>query len=430
MPQRNLLLLIVATVASYVCYAQGQQNPYGRYLTEGLATIDANALDPAPDKELFAGAMGGMIEVLRERGDQHSQFFDEAEADRLRNEIHQQVGGIGVRIGIAGDPPRPVIAGPIAPESPAGRAKLQPGDRILDIDGKPTADLERNDILAMLTGDSGTTLRLAIEPKGETKLRTVELVRGLVPTDSVVGDRRDSDGHWIFTLESDPRIALVRIVSFGDRTSQELAEVLRKLEKAGVQGVVLDLRDNAGGALGAAVAVCEMLLPAGKTIVETRGRGQTLRQSYATTTDGEFRNLPLAVIVNRQSASAAEIVAACLQDHGRAVVVGERSFGKGTVQQMLPLGKSLLKLTWAGFSRPSGANIHRAHGAPASAVWGVTPNTGLDAKFTTQEYRMYRDDRRRRDDSDLIPDADGEPFQDRQLELAVEALKQPLDGKL
>src|SRR2546426_10891957 len=125
-----------------------------------------------------------------------------------------------------------------------------------------------------------------------------------------------------------------------------------------------------------------MLLPAGKTIVETRGRGQVLLRRYMSEADGRYVDLPVAVVVNQNSASAAEIVAACLQDQGRAVVVGQRTYGKGTVQQLLPLesGKSLLKLTWASFWRPSGANIHHAAGVPDDAKWGVLPDTGYERK--------------------------------------------------
>jgi carboxyl-terminal processing protease len=193
----------------------------------------------------------------------------------------------------------------------------------------------------------------------------------------------------------------VRIASFGDRTAQQFATVMKELAGRGVQGIVLDLRDNVGGGLASAVAVSEMLLPAGKTIVETRGRDEILRQRYATKSDGIYSKLPIAVLVNQNSASASEIVAACLQDHRRAVVVGQRSFGKGTVQQMLPLGKSLLKLTWAGFRRPSGANIHRAHNAAESEVWGVLPDDGFECVLSPEEFAAYRDYRSRRDNPDL-----------------------------
>jgi carboxyl-terminal processing protease len=378
--------------------------------------------------------MDGMVAVLRERGDLHSQFLDEAEADRLRNEIHQQIGGIGVRIGIVGDRPLPVIAGPIDPTTPAGKAKLAPGDRILEINGRPTTGLSRSDVVRKLAGERGTTLLLSIKSPRESQQRTVQLVRDLIQTESVLGDRRAPDGHWIFALESDPRIGLVRCTTFGDRTTTEFANVLEKLTEEGVQGIVLDLRDNAGGALGSAVSVCEMLLPAGKTIVETRGRGQVLRQHYATKTDGAYRELPIVVIVNQNSASASEIVAACLQDHGRAKIVGQRSFGKGTVQQMLPLGKSLLKLTWASFWRPSGANIHRTKGATTDAIWGVVPDAGCERILSTDEYRAFRKYRRRRDQSDIVAlgAADSDPsdsFTDEQLQLAANCLQRQIDDK-
>jgi carboxyl-terminal processing protease len=397
MPRRSFLILLIATAVSYVCYARGDHDPYCRYVASGLAAIREDALDPAPSPDLFDGAMQGMVDVLRRRGDPHSQFLNAAEAGPLRNEIHQQFGGIGVRIGFEGDPPQLKIVGPIEPNTPAGRAKLLPGDRILQIDGQPTAGMNKRDVLALLVGEPSTSVRLTIRSQHESQARTIELVRDVIEIDSILGDRHGPDGHWLFALEDDPRIAQIRIVSFGDRTALEFATVLPQLLGNGVRAIVLDLRDNAGGSLGAAVAVCEMLLPAGKMIVETRGRGQTVRQTYSTKVDGKYYDLPVTVIVNQNSASAAEIVAACLQDHRRAVVVGQQSFGKGTVQQLLPLGKSLLKLTWASFRRPSGANIHHTMGTPADAVWGVMPDTGYEHKLSPDEYAAYTAYRDQRD---------------------------------
>ncbi len=150
-----------------------------------------------------------------------------------------------------------------------------------------------------------------------------------------MGDVRGSDGKWQFALAEDPRVALVRITSFGDHTAEELSQVLDQLVSAGVKGVVLDLRDNAGGALDAAVAVCEPAAArrkagGGDCAAAIRRQHRRVRPRKS---EKRFLTLPLAVIVNQNSASAAEIVAACLQDHGRAVVVGQRTYGKGTVQQ-------------------------------------------------------------------------------------------------
>jgi carboxyl-terminal processing protease len=440
MSRRNLLILLLSVVVSYACYLRGEQNPFARYTSEGLETIKQGSLDAIPSRDLFDGAMRGMVGVLHKHGDQHSQFLNEAEANPLRSEIHQQFGGIGVRIGFLGEHHRLAIVAPPDQGTPAARAKLQPGDFILAINDQPTDSIQMSDVLRLVRGKPGSVLRLKIESPSETAPRTVELVREVINTESVLGDRRDKDGSWQFRLESDPRIAQIRITSFGDRTASEFANVMSKLSTNGVRAIVLDLRDNPGGSLDATVAVCEMLLPAGKTIVETRGRGQVLLHRYVSTADGKFADVPMAVLVDQNSASAAEIFAACLQDHGRAIVVGQRSYGKGTVQQLLPLesGKSLLKLTWASFWRPSGANIHHAAGAPDDAKWGVAPDAGYESKLSSEEYKTYLAYREKRDgfgnineqgSSDRDVAAKVARYVDKPLQLAVEYLRSKLSGK-
>jgi carboxyl-terminal processing protease len=438
MSQRNLLILLLATALSYVCYVRGEQNPYARYVADGLAAIDRDSLEPVPDRELFQGAMDGMVKVLRRYGDDHSQFLAEEDAAPLRMEIRQEFGGIGVRIGLEGEPPRPTIVAPPDPGTPAARENLLPDDRILSIDDQTTEGMKMSDVLRLMRGRPGTSLRLTIQHKHESAPRTVELVREIINIESILGDQRGEGGRWQFALQADPRIAHVRIAFFGDHTATELARVLDEVTAHGAQAVVLDLRDNAGGVLEAAVAVCQMFLDDGKMIVETRGRGHDLRQQHATSGDGSYTTLPLAVIVNQNSASAAEIVAACLQDHRRAAVVGERTYGKGTVQQLVQLesGRSLLKLTWASFWRPSGAKIHRTAGGNEDDSWGVMPDPGLERKLSSDEYAVYRKYRSRRDvlranqpgnaqlneDSSVPTDYIDEP-----LQLAVEHLQDKLD---
>jgi carboxyl-terminal processing protease len=438
MPQRNLLVLLLGLVLTYACYVRGEQNPYARYVSQGLEAIDRGSLERVPDRELFAGAMEGMVDVLGRYGDDHSQFLPAEEANPLRTDIRQQFGGIGVRIGFEGEPRQLTIVGPPDPGTPAARANLLPGDRIMAIDEQPTAGMNMIEVLRRMRGAPGTTVRLAIRQEHGDEPRSVELVREVINLESILGDRRRAGGGWHFRLESEPQIAHVRIASFGDRTALDLARIIRKLSIAGARTIVLDLRDNAGGSLDAAVAVCEMLLPAGKTIVETRGRGQSLRQRYVTDGDGPFLGLPLAVLVNQNSASAAEIVAAALQDHGRALVVGQQTYGKGTVQQLVPLesGRSLLKLTWASFWRPSGARIHRASGGGETATWGVIPDPGYERVLSADEYAAYRKYRTERDsfgarpgrdELDDAPQPTAEGFVDEQLQLAVEYLREVLD---
>jgi carboxyl-terminal processing protease len=439
MSRRNLLILLLSVVISYACYLRAEQNPFARYTSEGLETIKQGSLDVVPSHELFDGAMRGMVGVLHKHGDQHSQFLNEAEANPLRSEIHQQFGGIGVRIGFLGEQHRLAIVAPPDQGTPAARAKLQPGDFILAINDQPTDGIQMSDVLRLVRGKPGSVLQLKIESPSEIAPRTIELVREVISTESVLGDQRDKDGTWQFRLKNDPRIAQIRITSFGDRTTAEFVNVMSKLSTE-VLAIVLDLRDNPGGSLDAAVAVCEMLLPAGKTIVETRGRGQVLLHRYVSTADGKFADVPMAVLVDQNSASAAEIVAACLQDHGRAIVVGQRSYGKGTVQQLLPLesGKSLLKLTWASFWRPSGANIHHAVGVPDDAKWGVAPDAEYESKLSPEEYKMYKAYRENRDgfgsineqsssDRDVAAKVAG--YVDKPLQLAAKYLQSKLGGK-
>jgi carboxyl-terminal processing protease len=440
MSHRNLLILLLAVAVSYACYVRGEQNSYARYVAEGLAMIDENALDRVPDRELFEGAMRGMVGVLHSHGDQHSEFLDQDDADPLRSEIRQQFGGIGVRIGLEGEPPRLTIVGPPEPGSPAARENLRAGDRILSIDGQVTDGMQMTDVLRRMRGLPDTQVRLSIERDGEPKPREVELVREVITVESVLGDRRGDHGDWHFLLESDPRIAHVRIASFGERTPMELERVLANVIANGAKAIALDLRGDAGGALESAVAVCRMLLPAGKKIVETRGRDGDVRESYASKEDGQFMKVPLVVIVNQDSASASEIVAACLQDNGRAAVAGQRSYGKGTVQQLIPVqnGKSLLKLTWASFWRPNEKKIHRAAGEAESGEWGVVPDAGLEHRLSEEEFARYQEYRSARYRIGIgaageIAENDGKAppaeFVDKQLQAAVNYLQRGLENQ-
>jgi carboxyl-terminal processing protease len=308
----------------------------------------------------------------------------------------------------------------------------------LAIDDQATQGMTMADVLRRMRGRPGTKIELLIQQEHAAQPRSVELVREVINIESILGDRRRAQGGWEYRLAADPRVAHIRIASFGDRTALELASILEQVTADGAAAVVLDLRDNAGGALDAAVAVCEVLLPAEKVIVETRGRGQVLRQRYATSADGHYLDLPLAVVVNQNSASAAEIMAACLQDHRRSVVLGERTFGKGTVQQLVPLesGRSLLKLTWASFWRPSGERIHRVAGTAEEGTWGVMPDPGYQRALTPEEYAAYRKYRAERDELGLrrqgSPTENGAPivgadFVDEQLQMAVDYLRGKLD---
>jgi carboxyl-terminal processing protease len=282
-----------------------------------------------------------------------------------------------------------------------------------------------------MRGEPGEEVRLVVRHADSDRPETKHLVREVIHVDSILGDRRTADGHWEFRLEQDPRIAQVRVTTFGNKTTDELVRVLGRLREEGVEAAVLDLRDDAGGALDTAIAICDLFLPEGKLIVDTRGRDDAVYERYLTSGSGQFLDVPLVVLVNNQSASASEIVAACLQDHGRAAVAGERTYGKGTVQKLIPVesGRSLLKLTAASYRRPNGKNIHRTASAAETDDWGVSPDEGLAVKLDDAEYEAYLKYRADRDlwsDPPKADEAPSEPFVDRQLEKAIEHLRRTL----
>lgn len=249
-----------------------------------------------------------------------------------------------------------------------------------------------------MRGEQGEPVELTIVHEGETQPVRLQVVRATIDIPSVLGDRQNEDGTWDYRLSRDPRIGYLRIVNFGEKTAAELAVAIEAVCGQGVGAMALDLRDNAGGLLTAAVATCELFLPQGLTIVSIRGRDEALAEVFTSAGPGMVTDLPIAILINGYTASASEIVAACLQDHGRAVVVGARTWGKGTVQHVIPIeaGRSFLKLTTASYWRPSGRNIHRLSQS-TNGEWGVLPDEGLGVEVSAEyenklrEHRSYRD---------------------------------------
>jgi carboxyl-terminal processing protease len=232
------------------------------------------------------------------------------------------------------------------------------------------------------------------------QLLPLSLTRATIPIPSVHGDWRNPDGSWNFVLKEYPRIGYLRLLQFGEKSAAEMADALAAIDGQ-VDGLILDLRNNSGVLLDAAIEICDMFVSGNGLIVSTRGRQDRLLDEHFATPETQFDpRLPMAVLVNRNSASASEIVAACLQDYGRAVVVGERSWGKGTVQNIVPVerGQSALKLTTASYWRPNGHNIDRHDPvAKQTGRWGVEPDPGLAIELTEEMIFDIRRQRNRRD---------------------------------
>lgn len=433
MSRRNLSVLFASLLIGLLCAVRSEHNPSARVASRGFALIDDLALEQPSDEELLAGAMRGMVETLRRRGDEHSAYIEPRRAEPFQAEMRQEFGGIGVRIAVEGDPPRVTVVEPPLPGSPAYRGGVMSRDRIVAVDGESIIDLPQEEVLGRMRGPVGEPITLSVERGEEPEQLSIRLVREVIRVPSVIGDLPLADGGWQFALEGAPEIALLRITTFGNRTADELRDAIARLKQSGVRAVVIDVRGNGGGAVDAAIGVAELFLPDGAEIFSTRGRGGEVLSRYQAWGGAPFGDLPLAVLIDRDSASASELLAAALQDHGLAVVVGERSYGKGTVQQVLELNPAgaLLKLTSASFWRPSGEEIHRSPDKPVGSAGGVTPDDGLLVAMTDSERLAFYKWRRQRD---LLPsDAEGADQQaedaltaDAALAKAVESLKQSL----
>lgn len=391
MPRRNLLAIFMIAMISFFCYQRVDRSPYGRYLSQVLAAIDQKALEPASQQKLFDGAMDGIVNQL----DEYSGYISAEDSGEFQAELEQQFGGVGVMIKLEDDPQDPaapkqlVVINPPLFGTPARDAGIHAGDRILKIDGENLSGLTMKEIIHKMRGPVGAPVVLTVLHEGQTQPVDLTLERAVIRVPSVLGDRPLADGEWDYRLEQDPHIGYIRITSFGEKTAGEVAKVLEQLDKQDIQALILDLRDNPGGLLEAAVETADLFIPGGLPIVSIKGRGGELEREYFSSGGGRWLKIPIVILVNKFTASASEIVAACLQDHDRAVVVGTRTWGKGTVQHVIRIegGKSLLKLTAASYWRPSGQNIHRMKGAAETDAWGVMPNEGLNVPLNDDELR-------------------------------------------
>jgi carboxyl-terminal processing protease len=366
-----------------------------------------------------------------ERLDPYSNYISPQEIDQFRAAVESQFGGIGVQITL--DDGQLKILSPLY-GTPAYKAGLLAGDRIVEIDDKSTENLSFDEVVRRLKGDIGTSVTLTvIHPARKDKV-VVPLKREIIHVETVLGDRRRSDGRWDFFLDRPRKIAYVRLTVFSRDTTATLRQVLHDLQTDQMRGLILDLRFNPGGLLTEAVSVSDLFVSQGR-IVSTKGRNSP-EQTWDAHPSGTFEGFPLAVLVNHFSASASEIVAACLQDRHRAAIVGERTWGKGSVQTIIELenGRSALKLTTASYYRPSGKNIHRFDDAQETDQWGVSPDQGYELKLGDRETAELLQARRQRDVPSLPSEEkdaaeQGKSFVDRQLELAMKYLTRELEQR-
>jgi len=423
MPRRNFHILLALPIFCLICATKVSR--HGRMFVYALDQVNTRYLEKIDEQVLFEGAMEGMLGRL----DEYSEYIPPAALTEFQETLDSQFGGVGIEILLDPETKQLTVASPLV-GSPAYAAGIQAGDKILRIDGRSTQGFSLADATERMRGEPGEPVVLTILHPDQTEPVDIEILRDVIHVDTVVGDTRKADGSWNFFLERHDHIGYVRLNSFSEKTEDELQKALSWLVKHDMKGLILDLRNNPGGLLTSAVNICDMFIKSG-VIVTTRNRNGEIETAYQATGTATYTDFPVVILVNQYTASASEIVAACLQDHQRAVVVGQRSFGKGTVQEILDLepGQGVVKLTMASYWRPSGKDIHRRLNA---TNWGVSPDPGCDVPVDGQELTRLLRWRAERDlyKPNAPADADpADPHIDPQLAKAVKCVEQAIAKK-
>lgn len=345
---RSLVFAAVfAAMGAALAFAATDENKFDslKRFSQVLDIVERHYVRETPRKDLINGAVKGMLQGL----DPHSTFMNPEEYKDMQETTTGEFSGIGIEISLENG--QVTVVSPIE-DTPAFRAGLKPGDIILSINGQPAQELTLQEVLSRIRGPKGTEIELTILHSNSKAPQTTRVVRDTIPLVSVKSKELESGYYW------------VRITRFSERTTQELHDALNAASKKGLKGIVLDLRNNPGGLVEQAVGVADAFLRQG-VIVSIRGRDNSPTREYQAKNRKDNVDAPMVALVNAGSASAAEIVAGALRDQKRATLIGERTFGKGSVQNIIPLTDgSGLKLTVALYYTPNGSSIQAEGIAP------------------------------------------------------------------
>jgi len=323
--------------------------------SEVLTQVQKSYVDETKVKDLVQGAIRGMLSTL----DPHSAYMTADMYKEMQVETKGEFGGVGIQIGVKEN--RLAVIAPIE-GTPAHRAGVKAGDFITKVNDETTKDLTLMDAVQKMRGPKGSKVNLTIQREGVPEALQFTLVRDTIKIESVKSKVLDNIGY-------------VRLTQFQESTGRDLTKVLKQFKEQKLQSTILDLRNNPGGLLTSAVEVSEQFLPSGKLVVYTKGR-ESKKDEWVSKGKDQMDDSPMIILVNEGSASASEIVAGALQDYGRAVIVGTTSFGKGSVQTILPLGDgSGLRLTTAKYYTPKGRSIQSTGITPDIVVKSQPPTT-------------------------------------------------------
>ncbi len=401
--------LLIGAAFPYVDFALDRTYEQLKVIVDVMELIKDSYVEQIDPQKLVYGAAKGMVAEL----DDFSQFMEPDVYDRVKSDTEGEFGGIGIRVDVK-DGWLTVVT-PL-PGTPAWNAGMMPGDKIVKIEGKSTRDMVIDEAIKQLRGKPGTKVNITTARESEDKnaewvTKDISLTRELIKTENV---------KWRML---DDKLGYVKIIEFTGHVTENVEKALSELKGKGMEGLVIDLRYNPGGLLAAAVDISKMFMNDNKMIVYTKGRKPENYQEFRANGSAPYETLPLVILLNRYSASASEIVSGAMQDNKRAVIVGERSFGKASVQSMIPLSdKSALRLTIAKYYTPSGKSIqHDANNEHGGIIPDIPVKVPLETekKLLQQDEELYYPGKKEDDKPEKKKDA----VQDEVLNRAVELLK-------
>ena len=418
MHRRNLLIIAIVVPGCLLACAAQDRTGQGKRFAEVIYRIDKGYFRNIDSEHLFQAAMEGVFRKLDDR----SEFIEPSKLRNYERDFKKEFAGIGVELDAELSSGDIVVVAPVY-GGPAWQAGIRSGDRIVSVEGIETSGRNLSEIVAQFRGEVGSQVDLCIRKQGvglndRSAIQDITISRQNITIESVRGDRRLPSGKWDWWLEGDPTIAYLRISHFSKRTDAEVAALIEKLVfKQPPKGLVIDLRGNSGGILEGGIALCDLFLEDGLIAAVTndrlnRSNRKQLQQKWTATAGQVLKGVPIAVLVDEFTASVAEIVAACLQDHKRATIVGSRTFGNASIQTITKLssGPGAIQLTTNEYQRPSGTSLHRLSTSTESDAWGVRPDSNFAFSPTRkqlEDWITWRQDRDRSGQSSAVLDPGG-----------------------